>query len=353
MKMILDRLPPGLRVGTSVLVSAVAVGVSAVVVAVSLGSVASTLTLPSIDESESDPVSALATKSAEEIERSRKRFDNRSMYTLPAAPPRRTPVVKREDPKPPPIVDPGPPPVPKTYAGPQPTSVVGEFVVFGSLPEEDKRIKVGQTKAGVKVVAIDAPYFVKLAYQGGEFDVALLPKSDPAVLSREGNSFRRANLGGSGSSGSLSTGSNTPPRSDGAAGTTTTKSGTAGAGSNGSANANAATNMNKNAPTNADPVNATQSGGFTGAGSSAMQPQRFPPPGQPPADSGSDAGTEFVDRELLPRPLFESEINAFSMDQARAALEAINSTEKWNVDDHSRARLNHEKALLKARLARG
>lgn len=351
MKMILDRLPPGMRVGTSVLVSAVAVGVSAVVVAVSLGSVASTLTLSSIDESESDPVTALATKSAEEIDRSRKRFDNRSMYTLPVAPPRRTPVVKREEPKPPPVVDLGPPPIPKTYAGPQPTSVVGDFVVFGSLPEEDKRIKVGQTKAGVKVIAIDAPYFVKLGYQGGEFDVALLPKSDPAILSREGNSFRRANLGGSGASTSLSTGSNTPPRSDGAAGGTTSKSGTAGGDSRGSNGSNGSANAN--ATTKADPVNATQSGGFTGAGSSAMQPQRFPPPGQQPADSSGDAGTEFVDRSLLPRPLFESEINAFSMDQARAALEAINSTESWNVDDHSRARLNHEKALLKARLSRG
>lgn len=344
MKMILDRLPPGMRVSTSVLVSAVAVGVSAVVVAVSLGSIASTLVLPSIDESESDPISTLATKSTEEIDRSRKRFDNRSMYTLPSPPPRRTPVVKREEPKLPPVIDPGPPPVPKTYAGPQPTSVVGEFVVFGSLPEEDKRIKVGQTKAGVKVIAIDAPYFVKIGYQGGEFDVALLPKSDPTILSREGNSFRRANLGGTGSPTSISSGSNATPRADGAAGGTANKSATASGGGKTDSNASA----NANATTKTDPVNGTQSGGFTGAGSSAMQPQRFPPPGEKP----SDAGTEYVDRELLPPRLSEADINGFTNDQARAALEAINSTESWNVDDHSRARLNHEKALLKARLSR-
>jgi hypothetical protein len=79
-----------------------------------------------------------------------------------------------------------------------------------------------------------------------------------------------------------------------------------------------------------------------------MQPQRFEPPNQNP-----DAPTpEYVDRELLPPRLSEGQINAFTVDQARAALEAINSTASWHVDDHSRARLDHEKALLKARLSR-
>ena len=349
MRMILDRLPPGLRVGTPVLVSAAAVGVSVIVVAISLGSVASTLTLPSIDESESDPVTALATKSGEEIERSRKRFDNRSMYNLPSPPPRRTTVVKREEPKPPPVVDLGPPPIPKTYAGPQPTGLLGEFVVFGSLPEDDKRIRLGQTKAGVKVIAIEAPHFVKLGYQGGEFSVPLLPKSDPSVLAREGGAVRRANLGGSGSSTSISSGTNTPPRADGAGGNVNKSAPVGQPPASGGANP-----ANVNVQTSAGAVNPTQP--LTPAGvapidgsSSALQPQRLPTPPQ----GTEDSTPEYVDRELLPPRLSENEINGFTVDQARAALEAINSTDGWNVDNQNRARLNHERALLQARLSRG
>ncbi|MEY4116696.1 MAG: hypothetical protein RLZZ116_24 [Planctomycetota bacterium] len=354
MRMILDRLPPGLRVGTPVLISAAAVGISAIVVAISLGSVASTLTLPSIDESESDPVTMLATKSGEEIERSRKRFDNRSMYNLPSPPPRRTPVVKREEPKPPPVVDLGPPPIPKTYAGPQPTGLLGEFVVFGSLPEDDKRIRLGQTKAGVKVIAIEAPHFVKLGYQGGEFSVPLLPKSDPSVLAREGGSVRRANLGGSGASSSnapssISSGTNTPPRADGSAGNPNKTAPVGPAPANGNPNP-----ANINAQTSVGTVNPTQpvtpAGGSPIDGASgALQPQRLPTPPQ----GSEDSAPEFVDRELLPPRLSEAEINGFTVDQARAALEAINSTDGWNVDNQNRARLNHERALLQARLSRG
>jgi len=330
--MILDRLPPGLRVGTPVLISAAAVGISAIVVAISLGSVASTLTLPSIDESESDPVTVLATKSAEEIERSRKRFDNRSMYNLPSPPPRRTTVVKREEPKPPPVVDLGPPPIPKSYAGPQPTGLLGEFVVFGSLPEDDKRIRLG----------------------GGEFSVPLLPKSDPSVLAREGGSVRRANLGGSGAtsstpSASISSGTNTPPRVDGAGGNANKSVPAGQAPANGNPNP-----ANVNAQTSAGAVNPTQP--VTPAGvapvdgsSSALQPQRLPTPPQ----GTEDSTPEYVDRELLPPRLSETEINGFTVDQARAALEAINSTDGWNVDNQNRARLNHERALLQARLSRG
>ncbi len=83
--------------------------------------------------------------------------------------------------------------------------------------------------------------------------------------------------------------------------------------------------------------------------SGALQPQRLPTPPQ----GSEDSAPEFVDRELLPPRLSEAEINGFTVDQARAALEAINSTDGWNVDNQNRARLNHERALLQARLSRG
>jgi hypothetical protein len=42
-----------------------------------------------------------------------------------------------------------------------------------------------------------------------------------------------------------------------------------------------------------------------------------------------------------------------SVPAAQRALRAIEATSGWNVDDHSRARLNHERDLLQARVARG
>ena len=342
MKMILDKLPPGLRVGTPVLVSAAAVGISTITIALVVGAVGSSLLLPSVDETDADPLTKLAADSAREIETSRKRFENRSMYSLPPAPPRRVPIVKREDPKPPPPVDPGPPPIPKTYAGPQPTSFLGDFVVFGSLTEDDKRIRVGQTKAGIKVISIDAPYFVKLGYQGGEYDVPVLTRFDPSILSREAGSWRRSNLDGGSSSVSLSSGSSATSRSDTAGGVGSGRAGLGGTTRPGS--------LAKDGGGAAGTQLGSSPGGDSqaNANSSAMQPQRLSPP-EPSSESPPD---EYVDRELLPPRLSEEEINGFTQAQARAALEAINATEAWNVDDHSRARLNHEKALLKARLSR-
>lgn len=358
MKMILDRLPAGLRVGTPVLVSAAAVGVSAVVLAFGIGGITNTLLLPSVDATEADPVTTLATKSSEDIERSRKRFDNRSMYSLPPAPPRRTPIVKREDPKPPPAIDTGPPPVPATYTGPQPSSIIGQWVIFASLTDENKSIKVGETKAGITVLAIDAPYSVKLGYQRGEFNVPLLAKADPALLKSGGSGFRGSvpGFGGAaaGATSDASGGKSSSVRGGAAGGVGGRASGVNGGSSanadslrNGGKGPNGTAGVNKPL---GDPQAGVSGGGSPeiDASNGAMQPQHFEPPSQTP-----DAPpAEYVDRELLPPRLSEQQINAFTVEQARAALEAINSTASWNVDDHSRARLDHERALLKARLSR-
>lgn len=42
-----------------------------------------------------------------------------------------------------------------------------------------------------------------------------------------------------------------------------------------------------------------------------------------------------------------------SVPEAQRAMRAIDATNNWNVDDHSRARLNHERELLQARVNRG
>jgi hypothetical protein len=59
-----------------------------------------------------------------------------------------------------------------------------------------------------------------------------------------------------------------------------------------------------------------------------------------------------VDRETLPQRLQDDEIAGMTTERARAALQAIDATDSLQVDDHSRARLDHERALLRARLGR-
>ena len=86
----------------------------------------------------------------------------------------------------------------------------------------------------------------------------------------------------------------------------------------------------------------------------AMEPQRLETPGRAGGGQpGEDAPPpEYVDRESLPPRLSEDQITGMSEAQARAALAAINATDRLTVDDHSRARLDHERTLLRARLDR-
>jgi hypothetical protein len=80
-----------------------------------------------------------------------------------------------------------------------------------------------------------------------------------------------------------------------------------------------------------------------------MNPQEVPPPSEP-ADQG--AGVEYVNREYLPPPRSQEQITAMTLDQARIALSAIDATANWQVDGHSRARLNHERTMLVQRINR-
>lgn len=379
MKFILDRLPPGLRVGTPVIVSAAAVGISAIVVAFGVGGVAKSLIQPSIDATEADPLAPLAVDSKNLLEASRKRFEGRSMYALPPMPVRKPRVVEVPKPVDPPKVDLGPPPPPATYTGPAPTSVVGNFVFFPTLSEDRKHIKLGETKAGITVMQVDGPYSVKLGYQRGEYTVSILARADDRILkgtvpTARINGITTGEAASSGAGAPPSGGTSAPsagtPNAAGAATGAATPAGVAGGrtglrgervgtglkpATNGSANGNA----NGNAVTD---VPGDQPGGGTPAGtgpegepqlpSAAMEPQRLPNPGGA-GQSGDDAPPpEYVDRESLPPRLSEDQIAAMTEAQARAALSAINATDRLTVDDHSRARLDHERSLLRARLDR-
>ncbi|MFZ9880466.1 MAG: hypothetical protein ACO3QC_03585, partial [Phycisphaerales bacterium] len=252
-----------------------------------------------------------------------------------------------------------------------------DVVFFGEM-----KVRLGETEAGVKVLGINAPYSVRLGHKGGEYDVPLLGRIDEKFLKPAIASLRSSGIGSggstgtSGASGTSALGGAAPGGLAGASGGRGTAadgagrpgsaSGAGGAGSAGSPSAGAPDSTAgavrptsiPSANPSANPVvapgdepGADQPSG-PGPGeeppSDAMKPLQPPPPGEEPASSGE--GVEFVDRQLLPPPISEAEIGAMGTEQLRAALEAINFWDGKNVDDHSRARLDHERGLISQRL---
>ncbi len=385
MKVILDRLPGGLRAGTPVLVSAAAVGLSAIVLAYGISAIGKSLIQPSLDATQADPLAALAVQSTELLENSRKRFEGRSMYSLPPMPPRKTRVVDQPKPVDPPKVDLGPAPPPALYTGPAPTSVIGNYVFFATLGDENKSIKVGESKNGISVISVNAPYSVKLGYQRGEYTVSVWARAEDRLTKGElapsrvtgvvgnGAVVNGAGVNGAGVNGAA-TGSAAGVRglpgglpasgADGGkaeAGLAGTKFGT-GSGIGAGMRPGQSTKLPRSQPPTANPLTdipGDQPGGDVPSGtgpegepqvlpSAAMKPQQFPPP----APGEVVPPPEYVDRESLPAPLLDAQISAMTIVQARSALLAINATDSLSVDDHSRARLDHERALLRTRLDR-
>ena len=152
-----------------------------------LGLGGSLLTLPFStpkDPSESFEGSLERAKTFAELQR--KRFDGRSGFFMPSPPVRKAakPVKPPEPPKP--VEPPKPPPPPSEYAGPRPLGALGEVVFFA----DNNRIRVGEEKMGVKVLATSPPWSVRLAHSGGEYDVALWPKGNEPFFNSDWTSQR-------------------------------------------------------------------------------------------------------------------------------------------------------------------
>lgn len=125
---------------------------------------------------DADPAAALANslKKHEQLAKvDRDRFDGRSAFFMPPAPVRNIP----KPPPPPKIEKPLPPPapvIPAEYGGKKPIAVLGPIVYFDNF-----QIKVGEESNGIKVLSTNAPWSVKLAHDGGEYEVSLWdPKKD-------------------------------------------------------------------------------------------------------------------------------------------------------------------------------
>lgn len=98
----------------------------------------------------------------------RERFEGRSLFFRPPAPPRPAPMKKSEKK---PDATRLPPPIPTTYGGPVVIAAIGDQVWFKS--KDNLKLRVGEEGSGVKVLASNPPWTVKLAYAGGEYDVPI------------------------------------------------------------------------------------------------------------------------------------------------------------------------------------
>ncbi len=112
---------------------------------------------------------------AVDLETYKARIDGRSVFFLPPAPRDPIPIklVQEEDPPGPPP----PPPTPPRYTGPSVRFLVGNEVYF----HDGLRIKLGEEKQGVRVLAVDAPWTVNVAYAGGEYELPVFKRLFPGI----------------------------------------------------------------------------------------------------------------------------------------------------------------------------
>ena len=377
----LNGLPPGFRVTAPLVVSAAAIGLSTWSVINAVGAVGAAALERSVDAESSDPLESLVQESESFLETSRRRFDGRSVFLLPPPPVRKPVVVEAPKPVTPPP-DPGPPPPPMSYTGPTPTSVIGDIVSFGAL-----RVRVGETVEGIKVVSVNVPYSIEVEHMRGKYTVPLWTRLDERLLrptptfgatrgikvegggsgAMGGGATAGMPMGGEGpnaAAGPGATGTPGMPGMPGAPGSTGTPGAPGGAagpmGPNGQPlpgarppQPGAVTPPGSGTP----PVTPGGDAPPSGLPSPAMEPQQVPTPAGGGSNSGSEEpsssgpGIEYVDRLHLPPPRSDEQIAAMTIDQARMALNEIEAVMNWSIDNHSRARLNHERSLLQRRIA--
>lgn len=372
----LRGLPAGFRVSTPLIVATAAIGLSAFVATTAVGRLLGAAFTSSVSEEAADPLAKLAKESDDFLETSRKRFDGRSIYSLPPAPIRKPVVTEAPKPPEPPKPPPGPPPPPAVYSGPSPTSVFGDIVQFGSM-----RVKLGESSDGLKVTAINAPYTITVEHMRGTYTVPLFSKIDERLLKPStflglpsGIKVESGAAGGPAPAGTNGPGPAAVMQGPGAGAAGPVSGGTQPPGAPSAVGAPSAPGVagspsnpgGPGAPTAPGAVTAPIPGGTPGAPSQlpgsapatvpnglpspAMQPQQVPPPSEP-ASSGE--GVEYVDRQLLPPPRSDEQIRAMSRSEAERAIRQIDSVAGWNVDNHNRARLNHEREQLRLRLLNG
>lgn len=128
------------------------------------------------NQSDQGTLNAFLNNHEEDIDTYLDRFQGRSLFFRPSPPVKKVVIPKttqKPDKKPEPL---GPP---KTYTGPKVIGVFGNVVWF----KDNLKIPVGEEIKGVTVLQNNAPWSVKLAHAGGEYDVPIF--SDRLIDSNE------------------------------------------------------------------------------------------------------------------------------------------------------------------------
>jgi hypothetical protein len=142
------------------------------------------------DEKPSEFLARLEQAHTRAVETDRDRIDGRNLFypTRPrpkAPPPRTEPQTPRETAPPPPPPPSGPPPPPASYQGPGMVAVVGDAVWFNPVRSDGRLlvVRMGEAKEGVSVISTNPPWSARLGYSGGEYDVDLLQRTLPGLVS--------------------------------------------------------------------------------------------------------------------------------------------------------------------------
>ena len=251
-----------------------------------------------------------------------KRFNGRSAFFAPAAPVRKAPkpVKPPEPPKPPP--PPPPPSAPREYAGPKPIGAVGSLVFFA----DNSQIRVGEEKGGVKVLSSEAPWSVKLAHSGGEYDVPLWTKGKEEFFNGDWSSLKSPVPG-------------IEPAGSGKSGTSASPSPATGS-----------------APPNIPPPGGRVGPGMPSApvtppaptGGSGEPPQPAATTAQAPAGTNNPWTSEHM---APPAALTAEQIAGMSRADAQSSLQAVSrARQNRNLDAATRERLNQEFQQLSNRM---
>lgn len=277
----------------------------------------------------SDPSSSLTDplKRHEQLaDASAKRFNGRSAFFMPSPPVRKPPKPTKPPEPPPPPPPPPPPSAPREYAGPKPVGAIGDLIFFA----DQTQLRVGEERGGVKVLASAAPWTVRLAHGGGEYDVELWAKGGKESFFNNSD-WRNAR---------------------------TSTPGVDPVGSKPEA---------KPAPASSTPPAPSMPGGSRGPGMRDMgpgaptppEPQLTPPggPGQPltpppGAKAPTASQSPWTGEHMAPPPALTSEqIAGMNMNDAEAAYRVVGRAKaNRNLDDPTRQRLNQEFEQLSNRI---
>ncbi len=112
---------------------------------------------------------------AADAEAYRSRFDGRSLFYQPVRPKAAAGPPKVAVKEPEPEEAPAPPPIATRYTGPSILYVIGDEVGFHGT-DRPIRVRVGEERDGLRVIAANPPWSVTVGYSGGTYEVEILSR---------------------------------------------------------------------------------------------------------------------------------------------------------------------------------